>query len=512
MIDQWLHKLDKLDTKYLFGIIVASSILLAAWMQHIQHGWINPDSVLYFEQARLFSLNDWQGIIAVYSWPFYGVCIGFIHQITHLNIHQSAQLLNMLFFGIATASYLNLIKLGGGNNRTLFFGMLLLFSTLYIVGDVLEMLMRDEGFWAFYLTALVFYIRYIQKEKLTDALLWQSSIILATLFRIEAILFLLFLPLFNLVTSTISIKENLKKLFHTYSISLTIGLIISITIVAIPNITITHFGRLNEVFTTNLFYEFTNKFITQSRVMSEQVLGGYLDEFAVPGLLLTFLYVIGSKVLTATGIIGTCLAIFSIKNISSTIDQNVRRVLITCAAIAIIIMVLIIIKVFILSSRYAVAFAWILLIFASFSLTWISFSKNNKTRLVFILICLILSLSFIKNILPKREGYNYMLNAVQWLKLNNKTNATVFYDDQRMIYYAGEKFKRSTDDKWNPVLNAINDESIKNYQYLALTHSNKHSERITYIKENLHDFKEVKRFNNYKSKKFIVIYHKVNIE
>lgn len=208
MIDQWLNKLDNLNTKNLFWVIVAASILLAAWMQYIQHGWINPDSVLYFEQAKQFAQGEWKAGFKIFEWPLYGACISLIHKITSLPIQNSAQLLNMLFFGIATASFLKLIQLAGGNNRTLFFGMLLLFSSLYIVGDVLEMLMRDEGYWAFYLTALVYFIRYLDSKKLVHAVLWQLSMITATLFRIEGILFLLFLPVIVIALQPEKIKIN----------------------------------------------------------------------------------------------------------------------------------------------------------------------------------------------------------------------------------------------------------------------------------------------------------------
>lgn len=195
MINTWLKKIDQTNSSNLILYIVAASILLAAWMQHIQHGWINSDSVLYFEQARLYTLGDWAGIMGVYEWPLYGILIGLVHQLTSLNIHQSAQLLNMLFFGTATASFLYLIKLTGGSSRTILMGALLLFSSQYIVGDVLEMLLRDEGFWAFYLSALVFFIRFAQHQKVWDALLWQACIILATLFRIEGFFYLSLLPL-----------------------------------------------------------------------------------------------------------------------------------------------------------------------------------------------------------------------------------------------------------------------------------------------------------------------------
>jgi hypothetical protein len=506
MIDQWLNKLDNLNTTNLFWMIVASSILLAAWMQYIQHGWINPDSVLYFEQAKLFAQGEWKAGFKIFEWPFYGGCISLVHKITSLPVQNSAQLLNMIFFGIATASFLNLIKIAGGNNRTLFFGMLLLFGSLYIVGDVLEMLMRDEGFWAFYLTALLYFIHYMKSGNLSHAVIWQLSMIVATLFRIEGILFLIFLPIIVIACQPVDKKSKLALLLNTYSISIIIGLSIAMTIILYPEINIASFGRLDEVFTTNLLDEFSNKFFTQADIMSKQVLGEYLEEFAIPSLLLTFLYVMGSKILTATGVVGTALSIFGINNSSNTMPLIVRRVLLISSTIAFIVMFLIIAKVFILSSRYVVALAWILLIFASLYLSHLSIISKKKQRILLIVITVFLSLSIIKNILPKREGYNYTQEAVQWLKEQNKNGENVFYNDTRMIYYADAPYKGNWSDNWLMTLDAIRNKSIQNHHYLALTHSKNHLEHLKYIENNLPEYIEIKRFYNYRAEKFVIIY------
>lgn len=506
MMEQWLNKIDRLNTETLVLWVVSASIILAAWMQYIQHGWINPDSVLYLEQARLFKLGQWETALQIFNWPLYGASIGLTAHLTSLPIHTSAQLLNMLFFGIATASFLNLIKLAGGNSRTILMGALLLFSSQYIVGDVLEMLLRDEGFWAFYLTALVFFVRYIQNQKLSDALSWQLCIIVATLFRIEAILFLILLPLSFFFNRSSSLRHNIYSGLQAYSISILIAIAIAIALFSQPQLNMSQFGRLDEVFSSSLYQQFTQIFFAKSEIMSQQVLGKYLNEFAIPGLLLTFIYVIGSKIITATGLIGTGLAIFSLKCSSIKIQPVVKLVMIAVGSIALISMALIIIKVFVLSSRYVVSLAWILLIFASFYLTSLSLSSSKKVRITFIILCVLLGLGFIKNILLKREGYNYTQNAVAWVKTKNTANLPVFYDETRMVYYSNSPFTGKWDNRWKITLSAIKEGTIKGHAFLLISHSKKYSNRLNIIKEKLPEYIEVKRFNNYKAKKFVVIY------
>jgi hypothetical protein len=503
-----LTTIEQANPIHLFWLIVAASIVLAARMQAIQHGWINPDSVLYLEAAKLIVIGDFRGAYNIFGWPFYALCIGIVSKLTGLGVHLSAQFLNMVFFGIATASFLKIIQLAGGKNLTLFAGALLLFGNLYIVGDVLEMLMRDEGFWAFYLTALVCFIRYLQHEKVSDAILWQVSIIIATLFRIEAILFLLFLPLITLWIKSSTIKEKFQLLLTVYSLSLVIGLVIVTAILTQPQISMAQFGRLNEIFNANLYYEFTKLLFAQADKMSNLVLGSYLEEFAIPGLLLTFLYVIGSKILTAAGWIGTGLALVGFKHSSKKIPITVRSILLTTCAIALFIMALIIIKVFVLSSRYVVSLAWILLVFASFQLAELSSNSGKKQRTLFIIICITLCLCFVKNILPKREGYNYQQNAVSWIKSHNTQNQAVFYDDSRVRYYAKQPFEGTGIANLVELTNAYNNKSINNYHYLVINSSKERNESEQFISSQLPNFSEIKRISSYKGKKQIVIYRK----
>lgn len=509
MIDHWLRKVDQAKPQLIFWWIVGCSILLAAWMQYIQHGWINPDSVLYFEQAKRFALGEWSAGFNIFKWPLYGLCISLTHQLTSLPIQASSQLLNMLFFGMATASFLRLIQLAGGNNRTWIMGALLLFSSQYIVGDILEMLMRDEGFWAFYLTALVFFIRFTQQQKLKDATLWQLCIIVATLFRIEAILFLIFLPLIYLSTqASSSIKHNLKQLIKTYSVSLFLGMLIALAIITQPQLSMSSFGRLSEIFSTTIYQQFTQKLFLQAGIMSSQVLGSYLEEFAIPGLLLTFAYVISSKILTSTGLIGTALAFYYFKKTPQNIHTGVKNVLLITGCIALLTAALIITKVFVLSSRYVIAFAWILLIFASFYLTTLSFRSHKKLRMVFLVLCIMLGLGLIKNILPKRAGYNYSQDAVAWVKAINKGNEPVFYNQAKMRYYANQEFIGSWANNRQVLATAIDSQSIDQYSYLLIYSSQKNVHEVRLITDKIPQFKLIKTFKNYKQKKLVLIFKK----
>jgi hypothetical protein len=509
-----INKIEHTTTHKLHMSIVVLAMLLAAQMQYIQHGWINPDSVLYFESARLMAVGQWKEALQVWNWPLYPVLIATVHKITSLGIQTSAQILNIVFFGLTAFSFVHIIRLAGGSQLTMAAGALILFSSQYIVGDVLEMLMRDEGFWAFYLTGLLFFIRFYQHLKFKDALLWQLCAIIATLFRIEVITYLILLPSLFLFSFNANFKTRIRYFFigHSLNIFLAIGLILAIALHG--DLSMKSFGRLQEVFTLNLYDELTRKLFKHAAIMSSDVLGKYLEEFAVQGLLLTFTYVMIVKAISTTGLVNFIMAIFAIKNRTALLESKTFSVLSTVALISLMNMALIITKVFVLSSRYVVGLAFILMILAAFQFAAIlkcyAGRSEKKYKWLSILLIAFMSLSIVKNILPKAKGYNYMQDTAIWIKESTKKKKPVFYDDSRVNYFAGEPFAGTWGDSWEVVISAINDGSIYKYDYLQISHSIKRPEREKFFAEKLPQFKEVVRFNSVKSKKSIVIYKRID--
>lgn len=504
-----LQKLEALSCRKLHWIAVGLSILIAAQVQYIQHGWINPDSVLYLEAAKLFTQGAWKAGFAVFPWPFYSLCIASISKISALNVHLSAQILNVLFFSIATYSFIQIIQLAGGKQRQMIAGMLIWLSAQYMIGGVLEMLMRDEGFWAFYLSSLVFFIRYYQQHQFKDALLWQICIIFATLFRIEAILFLMFLPLILLWQANTSPKLKWQRLLQTNAINISLALFVVIIFSLNDHTSSQLLGRLNEIFTSNLWQQFSKNLTDKSAIMSSQVLGEYLNEFATTGLLLTFFYVMCVKMLGATGLINVGLSAMAIKHRKSLIDNQAFQVLRVAAFIAVLNMALIITKVFVLSSRYVLALSFILMVLASFYFAELLYKNHENKKNKWLTLALILFMlgGAIKNTLPKKAGYNYQQQAVSWVEKYNQDNLPIFYDDCRMRFFAKQPFTGTWGDNWQVFLALAKSEKLEDYQLIALS-SNVKTIKTHVAKEYLKNYHEIKRFYDARKRKFIIIYEK----
>jgi hypothetical protein len=136
------------------------------------------------------------------------------------------------------------------------------------------------------------------------------------------------------------------------------------------------------------------------------------------------------------------------------------------------------------------------------------YSQNkiqNKQLVVAIYLILIFMLgSVIKNVWPKAEGYNYMQEAVAWVEANNTNHEPVFYNESRMRYYAGEKFIGTWNSNFEFLKKEIEDESIKNFQWVLIKSSNSHPDHQL-IEKRLPNYKLVKLVES-NQKKFVYIY------
>jgi hypothetical protein len=105
--------------------------------------------------------------------------------------------------------------------------------------------------------------------------------------------------------------------------------------------------------------------------------------------------------------------------------------------------------------------------------------------------------SVIKNVWPKAEGYNYMQDAVAWVKVNNPNNEPVFYNEGRLKYYAGASFDFKN-------RNSVNEDKFINYKFLIIKASKKQKNEMSLKK--IKGFKLVKTFEYQAQKKFVLIF------
>jgi hypothetical protein len=167
-----------------------------------------------------------------------------------------------------------------------------------------------------------------------------------------------------------------------------------------------------------------------------------------------------------------------------------------------------------LSGRYVVALSLIMMVLASFYFAQLlkeAKNENNKIKHWFIAILLIIMvLGFVKNLIPKRDGYNYQQDAIKWLNKHNVSNLPVFYDDPRMRYYADYSFNGRWTDNWKYLNDAINNNSIQQYPFVVINHEADQPKTDVEALTLLPNYREIYRTGNIKNNKSVAIYKKID--
>lgn len=516
------HIYKKVTTEQTLISLSIIGMTLACWIMYIQQGWINDDSVQYFEVARLFSVGEWKAGAQLFPWPFYPLLITGMHDLTSLDFQICAQILNAVFFAIATYSLLRIVILAGGDKVSLVLAALLFFSTSYIVGDVLPMLLRDQGFWAFLLTALVFFIKFYRQNNIKDALSWQLFALIAMLFRIEAFTYIALLPLTLLFISNVGFTTKIRNFSYAYALHIALAVCAGIAVLLHGSLSLSDFGRIQEIFhsVSDIQKNFSLQIAAKADFMAINVLGEPLANFAWMGLILSLISIAIVKCLSAAGWLPLLLIGVNYKKIKDSMSEDVRQLLLATALLALINAVLIIFRANLLSSRYVIFFGFPLIIFATFSARalyerWQLKQLSKIETLVAILALALVALGSVLNCLPKDAGYNYEQQAVSYIKTDQTKspgNSKVFYSSPRTRYYGGEEYMGRGFDHWDFTQQAINDGTIYQYEYLAinLNVNDQSADREKILAEKLPQYVLVKTFYGYKKKKRVLVYKKVH--
>ncbi len=492
--------------------------LVACWIMYIQQGWINDDSVLYFEVARLFSLGEWQAGLRLFPWPLYSLLITAIDAATGFGIHLSAQILSAMLIFIAIYSLLNLVMLASGEKTTLLVATLLLLSTAYIFGDVVGMLLRDQGFWAFMLAALVFFIQFYRDGQLKHALYWQILAIIALLFRIETFSYMVLLPLILLGRTDMHYQQRLSLLAKAYVLNIAIAVLVILAVFLLGAIQLSDLGRIQEIFSafSDIEHNVSSQLAKRVDIMAAQVLGQPLESYAWMSLVVSLVLITCIKSVLVAGWLPPILVAVNRKRMQQLMAPDVAKILWTTGLIVLMNGLLIIMKVNLLSSRYVILFGLIILVFASFSARsfvtqWQQKQLNLASRLGLMLAMIYVTITLGLNIWPKPEGYNYQKAATDYVKLLNKEDRKVFYVSPRARFYAGADYAGRGYDYWEFTQRAILDGSIYQYHYLVinLDVDENTPAREALLKEKLSDYTLIKTVYGFKKKKRMLIYEKI---
>lgn len=503
------HRLRSMTIPQWRGLYLLLALLIVCKIMYNQHGWVNNDSLLYFEQARLLSEGAYAKAFSLFSWLLYPGLLALIHTVTTLDIHTSAQLLNAVCFVLFVAAYQQLLLEAGAKLRTLHWAHVLLFSTHYIVADVLGMLLRDEGFWAAFSWGLVFWLRALKSQQWRDGLLFQVSMIVATLFRIESAAYLIGIPFVTLCYTHLSWQQRMRLWIRGNLLSImAVAMIVSGLLSGMLHAH--QLGRLQEIVTqiTQLFGARITFINQKAALLGQTILGEDLDDYATFTLWVSLLFIALVKTLKVAGYPVLWILLWP-KSIDWWRKQApafkflATMVILLSFAVS----VVIILNVFVLSSRYVIATGIVMLVLAALAVSeWsLRWTKPFKSLVILFFV----ALTFYS--LWDKASIDLDRQAVDFIEQINTEHKPVFYDTENARYYAHQPYiDRVLGYVLFPQLVAL--DKIDTYDYYMITVS-KHSYDLAYEQQanevlQQHHYRLLKTYYGWHQKTKVMIYGK----
>ncbi len=166
------------------GVTFVASSLLS--IIAIVTGNLNRDGMLYVEAARAFLDDGVMAATSVFSWPFLPILMGGLAKPTGLSPELGGHILNVLFMAGASALLINMVD---RSDRKLAWLSALVILSLPGLNQYRNELIREYGAWFFIMLTFWTVLDWPDKPSWWRCLAIQLSMVLAALFRPEALAF-----------------------------------------------------------------------------------------------------------------------------------------------------------------------------------------------------------------------------------------------------------------------------------------------------------------------------------
>lgn len=197
------------------------SLILTLWISSSQN-IVNPDAICYLMSAQVFTehgLKAAMNLCGQAKWPFYSMLIAGTAYLTDLTYTTSAYCLDGLFSLITVTMFILIVKELGGSLRIMWFAALIILLS-HQFNSIREYIIRDHGFWALYLSSVWLLLLFFRQSRWWLGVLWNASILIASLFRIEGMFFLIFIPFLTFLFPHFTLRKRLKLFVSLNAINL----------------------------------------------------------------------------------------------------------------------------------------------------------------------------------------------------------------------------------------------------------------------------------------------------
>lgn len=409
-------------SKYSYLILLS---LFTSFLIFVDIDYLNKDGAMYIKQAFFFENDQKFEANSLYNWPFYSYFILWIKKISGLPLLYAAKLLNFILLILLFKTILDISKkvIKKYAYPSIFITTI---SSVFLFDNYINMVIRDIGYWAFFFLGFNSYLNYLTHKKIKYFFITILFIIFCSLFRIEGIVFLFVIFIYELYKSII-----LKKISKHYFFYIFIFVILSVLFLSL------YFNNFGQILYLRIEENLNKIFFVFSKNNSEfyissdnYYLNKLLQDYYFGFFIIFYIYIALFKWIGGYGLFHILLIFSYIKN---KLIIKFNKIFIFSFSISIFLVLVNFITTDVITTRYLVLSFLIINFYAARYISYMFFDNgisNFYKSFLYILFIFNLLLIF-----TDKEKINLQKEVALWVSNNNIKLDDIYIEDDRINYY-----------------------------------------------------------------------------
>lgn len=424
----------------LIRLITVIASLLLSWLAVTLNEQPNTDAYIYVRTAEIALEQGLTAAYGHYQWAHMSLLIALIHSVSGLTMFQAAYLLHALTFALMSLAFVNLIAALAPTRRVVWLAMLTVLS-FPLINEFRAYIIRDIGFLGFSLIAMLQLIYFNRTLLLRHAVFFVAASLAAALFRPEALLLMYVSPVTLLMNKSLS-ENNRRRGFLRLELIALLAIVPLVIAFAFSQVDIQQqlqaFAQIYQPFINNLQDIFQPDAVLNTAVFGEygaQFVGQYSGIFLLIGLLAVLL----ACLIDSLGLVGAPLLAYGYLKRLVKLEHPAMNVLLIWAGTSLLVLVAFILLTRFITTRYALMFCTVLLVFIPFIVdrSWrIAAAEYRVKRFAGLMIFLLL-FAFIDSHISFGDPKRHLQDAARWIEQSTRSSAPLITNEIYLAYETG---------------------------------------------------------------------------
>ena len=426
-----------IDTRFLavFASLVVSFLIL--FIEDAP----NDDAYAYIRTAEI-ALTDGIGVaIQHYAWVSYSLLIALVSQFG-TDLLTAAYIINSLFYALLIYSFVSIVRMIDDSNLVVILAALciLLYPQL---NEFRFDIIRDVGYWSLSLFALWQFLIFFKTHQNKNLITFGLALLFAASFRPEAIVYLITTPFALLMDKSIEVNE--RRRYFAKATGLTTGIILfSFAVLAVMGFSVTalltDFVSVYEPFISSTF----NPSEADRSALSTAIFGEYAASFSGPYislfLFIGLLAVLIVKLFSGVGGPFFWLLVYGGYKRSVKVEPNAYLPIVFFLVTNVVIVFMFILITRYVSSRYAMLFCLLLVLFVPIVIAKI-IQKLNQSAIRNIgmrMVILFFGYCAFDSFISFGQSKTFVFDSVDWIAAQSASNSGLLTNNHAVAYYSGK--------------------------------------------------------------------------